>query len=229
MKVNFYYAIMHINLFNGCYFMQTASVSATLVEQGYLNKEGDSHSSKKALFPKAGRRIVFSGGSGNGKSTVIELLSAHGYHVVHEVYTSLATKKVSDFDIKVDSTSVVFREKLLNIQVAEEDALDASCDAFLDRSTIDWVAFGYYNGVVMPDELVAIPRIRRKYDTVFFFDPVPPQFYKQKAFSPCDQIESAKIHDFLRRSYEDMGYVIIDVPFNTPQERVKYILRELGK
>lgn len=169
--------------------------------------------------------IALTGGPGVGKSSVIEELAKRGYSVVPEVFTLLYEEaKAKNTLSTVFSNRTTLREILLDRQAKLEAALnDTRGFIFLDRSAIDSIAIDAYHAVAVSDTLrKEIKKIH--IDVVFFLDPLPEQYYKQTEIRRETYEEAMKIHAFLKKFYKDLGYMSINVPFDTVEKRADFIL-----
>lgn len=177
------------------------------------------------------RRYVLTGGPGVGKSTVISELAKRGYAVAPEAYTLLhnrAEKEQSLDTLLADP--VKFRSKLMEEQLKIESRLNPEKSAFLDRSAIDVVAFGDHFKVEMSKELR--DEANRKYDLIFFLDPLPAKYYENTKVRRETPEEAELIHNDLKKAYKDRGYhpyQLIDVPFGTPEFRAQYMLDAIAR
>ena len=189
-----------------------------------LSKEADAPSAKRAP------RFVLTGGPGVGKSTVIVELVKLGYNITPEAFTLLFRQAEDAGAVEsLFSDLVAFREHLMTVQCKLEATLPAKDPAFLDRSTVDIVAFGDHFKVAMSDE--TRKQARTDYDLVFFLDPLPASYYENTTVRRESPEESAIIHKLLKDAYLRLGYKpsqLINIPFGTPEERVKWILDHTG-
>ncbi len=173
-------------------------------------------------------RFVLTGGPGIGKTTVINLLKEEGYQTVPESWTLLfnQAKESNTLDAFSKEDPAAFRERLMDFQLSLENAIDAKKTAILDRSTVDVVAFGQRHNVGMAQRLLDIPK-KDRYDLIFFLDPLPKELYDKPKELFCTREQSLEIHEFLKKAYTDMGFLIIDVPFDTPVKRMAFILEAI--
>ncbi len=170
----------------------------------------------------ASERYVLTGGPGVGKSSVIDLLQKMGYQTVPEAFTLLLNS--GRIDVSTLGT-LAFRRELMDLHLSLEQNIDDSRDAFLDRCTIDVLAFGLFRNLAMPQELLDVPN-QQKYDLVFILDPLPEEQYQRSdAFS---YEESNRIHQCIITLYEERGYRLIQIPYSTPEERANLILHHIS-
>lgn len=175
------------------------------------------------------RKFVLTGGPGVGKSSVINELERQGYQVSPEAFTELynEAKTQGKLDI-LFADPIKFRYDLMAKQQYLESLLKRDGAAFLDRSKQDIVFFGKYFGLKLPQDLVDEIQ-KTDLELVFFLDQLPEKYYKNTDIRQESQEESLKIHGFLKEEYKKTGLKIIDVPFDTVENRVKFILDSVSK
>ena len=67
---------------------------------------------------------------------------------------------------------------------------------------------------------------KNRYDTVFILPPWK-DIYTQDNERYETYEEAKKIHKFLTQSYQKYGYEVIEVPFGTLKERMKFMITHL--
>lgn len=65
-----------------------------------------------------------------------------------------------------------------------------------------------------------------KYDLIFFPDLLPEALYNTSKL--CSREESLTVHLFLKEYYQVMGFRTIDIPFDTSEKRVEFILNTIA-
>ncbi len=175
---------------------------------------------------KCYRRYVLTGGPGVGKSTIIAELASRGYLTVPETCSAFCERASQNKTLDIFfEDPLAFQTALLVEQLKSESLLPDSKPAFLDRSTVDIIAYGDYFNVPMPESLRK--QAHCNYDLIFIIDPLPTSHYKKTHLRKESAEESACIHAILKDAYRQAGYAehrIISVPFDTPTARANYIL-----
>ncbi len=106
------------------------------------------------------------------------------------------------------------------MQIDQENSLDPAALTFLDRALPD--ALAYYRFLDLPPDPKLLYALRSaKYRGVFLLDLLP--LVKDYARTE-DNTAQRKIHDLLRKVYEELGHPIKTVPALDPEARGKYIL-----
>lgn len=180
---------------------------------------------------QAYRRFVFTGGPGVGKTTVLNELSKKGYQTIRETYTSLFERAALQDEIDLFLQDLdILPSLLLAEQLKMEACLSPMLPAFLDRSAVDIIAYGDYFNSPMSNQLRS--QADRNYDLVFFFDPLPDHLFENTAVRTETREQALQIHAMLKDAYIQRGYrpqQLIDVPFGTPAERVRFILDTISR
>jgi len=173
--------------------------------------------------------IVITGGPGTGKTTIIDALIEQGYACFPEIsrQITLEAKKQGIEQLFLEKP-LLFSELLL--EGRKKQHLQASQDhadiVFLDRGIPDILAYMHYIGDSYPA----------------FFDQASKDHYYTKVFilPPWEEIyqsdearyenfeQATLIFDHLKETYQTYGYSLLEVPFGTVEERIAFILHQLG-
>jgi len=172
------------------------------------------------------RRIVISGCSGGGKSSVIEALSARGFATMPEAGRILVREEMAARgDALPWADPVSFAKKLLDRAITQfESAPDG--DVFYDRSVIDPVAFLDQHKIAVSPEINAAILQCQYHNPVFI---VPPwgDIYVNDPERPKSFEEAVSEFEPLLGSYRNAGYRLIEIPQIPVQDRVAFILENL--
>ena len=168
------------------------------------------------------KRYVICGGPCCGKSTTIMALKKGGGIICEEAATYLLKTKFNGENSKgVDRDT--FQREIFALQ--EKHYEKSGKEIFFDRGFGDTLAYYLFDGLDIPEDLMKIAKMKR-YDKIFFL--LPLDFFENNTVRPESQKEGEKISDFIRKVYRDLGYDIVEVPFMSVEERVKFIRGHLG-
>lgn len=174
------------------------------------------------------KRIVITGGPGSGKTTLIELLEAKGFPVIHEISRQVIQEaQAAGIDQLFLTDPLLFSQKLMDGRLKQfEQAKDHSeKHLFYDRGLPDVTSYMHYIEAKYPATFDA-PCFNNCYDQVFLLPPWK-SIYTQdnERYESFEQAET--IHDHLLKGYEKYGYNVQLVPVGTPSERIDHILEKL--
>ena len=116
-----------------------------------------------------------------------------------------------------------FQRGVLDMQLAEEAALDPNATVFLDRAIPDSLA--YYRFLDLePDPLLLTALQQVSYRTTFILDllPLAPDYARTE-----DTAAQRRIHQLLTEVYQALPFPVVPVPVLPAEERVQYILDRL--
>ena len=165
-------------------------------------------------------RIVITGGPSTGKTTIISLLEAQGFPVVHEQATQII--KEGQFLPWVDRVS--FQAEVLRRQLEAEAALNSSArPVFLDRGLFDGEAYYVYDRIEVPPIFSKLDASR--YAMAFLIEELP---FFDKNEVRRESLEFTKaISNILANCYSSRHVFVVRVPALTPLERVEFILQKV--
>lgn len=174
------------------------------------------------------QKIVFIGGPGTGKSTVLNEFKKLDYTCMPEISREVTLQaKKEGIDQLFLTEPLLFSEKLLEgreKQYLEADSLETGI-VFFDRGIPSVHAYMRYFKTTFPDVFLQKSKTHR-YTKIFQFLP-----WKEIYTSDNERYEtfeeSVIISSFLKDTYAELGYEIINVPFGTVKERCSFILNSL--
>ena len=171
------------------------------------------------------RKIVITGGPGTGKSSIINELEKRGYSCLEEISRQVTLNARKEGIEQLFLTKpLLFSELLLKGRVEQFKLAQAieKPQVFLDRGLPDVLAYMDYIGDSYPEEFINVCK-NHVYDHVFILAPWQEIFKSDsERYENFDQ--AIKIHEHLIAAYEHYGYNLIDVPFDTVEERTNFIL-----
>lgn len=174
------------------------------------------------------QKIVITGGPGTGKSTVIKELEQRGFHCMHEISRQVTLDaREQGVDQLFLSDPLLFSKLLLEGRVKQYKVANEreSEIIFFDRGVPDVHSYMNFTNTTYPD--IYIDKSKEcKYTTVFLMPPWK-DIYSSDNERYESYEESLKIYIFIRESYLQLGYDIIEVPFGSIQVRTDFILESL--
>lgn len=171
-------------------------------------------------------RIVFTGGPGSGKSTIIEELEKLGYKIVPEPARTIIThyeKHSPELHPKLSKEN----RRLFQIEIEKKTYEDFNNNSygFFDRSVLDEVGYRNRFGIEISNELDIFCKNNR-YDMVFFF-PFWKEIYKNDRVRHEKPAEAERVGKFIFNAYTKYKYDPLIVPKLSVKNRLDYILSNI--
>ena len=174
--------------------------------------------------------IVIIGGPGTGKTTIIDGLVAKGHCCYPEISreVTLEAKKQGIEQLFLEKP-LLFSELLLEgrkkqFQNATKEPHEI---VFIDRGIPDVLAYMHYIGDSYPATFDAACR-EHTYSKIFVLPPWE-EIYISDA-ERYENFEQAKlIYNHLTETYQNYGYKLIEVPKDTMNNRILFILDEISR
>lgn len=172
--------------------------------------------------------IVIIGGPGTGKSTIIEGLIEKGFCCYPEIsrQVTLEAKKQGIEQLFLENP-LLFSELLLEGRKNQyKNALEEKHElVFIDRGIPDVLAYMHYIGDSYPIHFDLACR-ENVYTKIFILPPWEDIYVSDK--ERYENFEQAKlIHNHLTETYKNYGYELIEVPKDTLENRILFILDQI--
>ncbi|HEY9867651.1 MAG TPA: ATP-binding protein [Candidatus Obscuribacterales bacterium] len=162
-------------------------------------------------------RIVITGGPSVGKTTIISLLEAGGFTVVHEQATQIIKEGV--FLPWVDRAK--FQAEVLRRQMKAEAAVpENGKPVFLDRGLFDGEAYYLYDRLPVPAAFAELDASR--YKMAFLIEELP--FFENNEVRRENLEFTRQISLVLENCYTRRNVPVVRVPALPPAERVAFVL-----
>ncbi|MFV7235898.1 AAA family ATPase [Flavobacterium sp. ZB4R12] len=174
--------------------------------------------------------IVIIGGPGTGKSTIIDGLIANGYCCYPEIsrQVTLEAQKQGVEQLFLENP-LLFSELLLEGRKKQfQSALEEPHEiVFIDRGIPDVLAYMHYIGDSYPS-FFDLACQKYKYTKIFILPP-----WKEIYISDTERYENFEqaknIDNHLVTTYEKYGYELIEVPKDSVDNRILFILDKISK
>ena len=176
------------------------------------------------------KKIVITGGPGTGKTSIINELKRLGHVCLDEISREITLKARKDGIEQLFLTQpLLFSELLLKgreTQFSQANTMGEDL-VFLDRGIPDVIAYMDYIGDEYPQKFVNSCK-NNVYDMAFILEPWQEIFVSDsERYENFDQ--AVKIHHHLLNTYERFNYTLMDVPFDTIENRAQFILNVVKK
>lgn len=172
------------------------------------------------------RRVVISGCSGGGKSTLLEMLAGRGFTTVPEPGRRIVRDETARGGTALPWIDMAaFATRALALAQADHAAVAAAPDwVFFDRGIVD-AAVALTS---CADEAVLAPLVAgHPYHPLMFLAPPWPEIYVRDAERPKDFATAMAEHAQLACAYPALGYHIVTLPQASPEQRAEFVLATL--
>ena len=173
--------------------------------------------------------IVIIGGPGTGKTTLIDGLVQKGFCCYPEISRQVtAQAQQQGIEQLFLENPLLFSELLL--EGRKKQFLDAHQEphniVFLDRGIPDVLAYMHYIGDSYPSFFDTACK-EHIYSKIFILPPWEDIYVSdQERYENFEQAQL--IHDHLVETYEKYGYELIEVPKDTVDKRILFILEQIS-
>lgn len=172
------------------------------------------------------KKILFAGGPATGKTAVLNNLKQQGYCCYEEVsrQVTLAAQKQGIPQLFLKDP-LLFSEKLREGRINQFKKAQQSNEpvCFMDRGIPEVSAYMDYKNENVPSYFRTANR-DYQYDKVFIF-PLWADIYSSDNERYETFTEAREIHDFITKTYKDLGYYLTEVPKTSIEDRAQFILK----
>lgn len=172
--------------------------------------------------------VVLIGGPGSGKTTLIEHLCKKGYICYPEISREVTLEaREQGIEQLFLEKPLLFSELLLEgrkkqFRNAHQEEADI---VFIDRGIPDVLAYMHYIGDSYPPFFDQACK-EHVYNKIFFLPPWEEIYTADEArYENYEQAKLISLH--LQETYRNYGYELIEVPKDTPENRILFILGHL--
>jgi predicted ATPase len=171
-------------------------------------------------------RVIISGCSGGGKSTLLDELSARGHHVIPEAGREIVNEQLGQGGKALPwKDTPGFVELLLERSLANFHAAPAGL-SFYDRSFIEPLCWYRATGNPLPEHLSEAAHLR--YGDDVFLAPPWPEIYRQDDERRHAFSAAVEEYDGLSALFAQLGYSVHLLPKVSVAKRADFVARVLG-
>lgn len=172
---------------------------------------------------------VITGGPGAGKSTLIEALARRGFaHALEAGRAIIQDQTAIDGPALPSRDPLAFAELMLSWELRSYRAARAeSGHVFFDRGVPDMVGYFPRLGRPVPSH-VARAAERFRYNRRVFLAPFWPAIFTQDAERKQTAEEAERTCEAMVAAYSSCGYELVPLPLASVDERVRFVLDNIG-
>ncbi len=176
------------------------------------------------------QKIVITGGPGTGKSTILNELIHQNYDCMPEISRDIILQaKEKGIEQLFLKKPLLFSQLLLEArekQYLEADKIKTEI-VFFDRAIPDIHGYMNYLGIDYP-KYYHQSSYKNRYTSVFMLPPWE-EIYVSDNERYENYEQSLAIHNHLKKTYLELDYKIIDVPKETLDKRIHFILKNISQ
>ncbi len=176
------------------------------------------------------KRIVITGGTYAGKSSIIELFKQDGFNVIPDVGLEIIRQLNNDLGQKEQKQfranhPLKFYLKIIKKQLEYEGGLNNE-PAIFDRGVYDYIAMIKLKEIRIPPSLMQLVK-KFTYDIVFVLDTLSDFKMRSTSGRSLSKEDSFKLNQLVKELYEKLGCKIILVKEMSLKERYEFIKKHL--
>lgn len=174
-------------------------------------------------------RIVITGGGASGKSSIIEYLLENGFCAIRE-----AAREQIRLSLENNSRALpwddifAFSKNVQHQMIQDYDKFPESNYCFYDRCLLDVLSYLLLDGHEPYRELLNDIEKHNYFNTVFILPPWKDIFTKDEERVE-DFEQTVLAFEMIKKTYQNQGYEVVEIPKGTIANRVKFIFEELVK
>ncbi|MFB4320212.1 AAA family ATPase [Actinomadura sp. 21ATH] len=170
------------------------------------------------------RFVVFTGGPGSGKSTLIDLLAGDGYARSEEAGRGVIRDQVAIGGRALPwADRELFAELMLSWELRSYGMAEAAAGTVLfDRGLPDVVGYLRLEGLPVPDHVAEAAR-RFRYHRRVFVAPPWPEIYERDVERRQSPEVAERTHASMVETYEEYGYELVTLPRVPVGERARFV------
>lgn len=172
--------------------------------------------------------VVFTGGPGAGKTTVLAELARMGHATMPDAAREIiAERRRRGWPPRPDAATFA-SDVLARELAAHADGVRCSGWSFHERGVVDAAGLALESGLCTPAAAAALVERHPVHRPVFVFPPWR-AIYRRDDERDQSWDEAVAVHGRIVRWYAACGYELHEVPFADPLARARHVLQVLGE
>jgi len=166
-------------------------------------------------------RYIITGGPGSGKSSLLAALVEKSYQGFEEISRVIIREQHEIGGDKVPWQNLAdFAELCYERMSVQLDKCETDCTCFYDRGLPDIIAYVRRGGLSVPAKYF---EKAKAYNRTIFLAPPWPEIFINDSERPESFEDASEIYKFLKSTYTELGFTIVELPKVSVQERVAFI------
>jgi len=166
-------------------------------------------------------RYIITGGPGSGKSSLLSALVDKSYQGFEEISRVIIREQHENGGDMVPWLNLAaFAELCYEKMSSQLDDCKSDCTCFYDRGLPDIIAYVRRGGLEVPTKY--FEKVKAYNKTVFLTPPWQEIFINDNE-RPESYEDAVEINKFLKSTYSELGFKIIELPKISIKERVTFI------
>ncbi|RSD31679.1 AAA family ATPase [Vibrio pectenicida] len=174
------------------------------------------------------KRIVFTGGPGGGKTSVLTYLHRLGYECAPESGRRVIQDQTASGGMALPwKDKTAFRDQMAMQEILNHKQYTGSDIMFYDRSIIDCYGYSQLEQIFLSTDLINRCNELMYNPKVFIFPPWE-EIYENDAERRQDFSQAVATYYEMVKAYRNFGYKLIEVPKTSVVERAEFIINQLS-
>ena len=172
--------------------------------------------------------FILTGGPGSGKTSLIKYLSDMGYNCISEVGRKIMKEQIINGGNALPwGDTKRYSELMLIESIRNYIAFQNNEDiCFFDRGIPD--VLGYVNLININQDQKYLDAVKKyRYNPTVYILPPWKEIYQNDEERKQDFEEAVATYAVMKETYTYAGYLLIEVPCGTIEERTNYILSDI--
>lgn len=166
-------------------------------------------------------RYIITGGPGSGKSSLLAALVKQSYQGFEEISRIIIREQHETGEDKVPWGNLAdFAELCYERMSAQLDECHSDCTCFYDRGLPDIIAYVRRGGLNVPAKYF---EKAKAYNKAVFLAPPWQEIFVNDSERPESFEDAIEIYRYLKSTYAELGFSIVELPKVSVEERVAFI------